>query len=899
MPWDRALQRGGAVVALLHVLHGVSPAAAATDPAWTIIEKTAPATVYAKPVSTRLNPTGRTITMSVPLKEGDASLGEIVVRIETDDTVLVPKAALVDKLTPLLAQADLERLHSLPPSNGQLSLAELAQAGFHMRFDPGQLELQFLPQVDQRAKGTISLGRQGGPLVSPNAAKPALFSAYLNIVAGAQYDWGASDPLAGFGIGRVSSSLDLEGVVRFYNIVLENEMTFDGNVDSTDCAVSSICTAQQSSGLKRRGTRVVYDLPDWTMRLQGGDAEVLGASFQSTPDILGVGIEKSPRKLRPGENTRPTGKSSFRIERPANVEVVVNGAVVQRMRLRPGNYDLADLPLGTGANEIQLIITDDTGETRTLAFTTFFDSNLLAQGYSEWAVLAGFPSYFDDNDRAYYFDQQFGTAFFRYGLTDSMTGEAHVQGDAQVVMGGLSLASVTPFGFLGVQGAVSDSLSGLGYAANLNYDLVNFGGLMSQVTGAHEALRLGAEYRSNGFRTPGDFLPAVTVSNLYPQNNYWLRLSGSYSTPVWNDIAMALAARYQFASKLDEALLSPYTLTGDRYGADITLSSPLTQYASGSLTLSYSNESYTITDTNAQAGADIRVMARLFIRPDEDTRITVNGDTLNKDAYVSATRSFGHGLGRWDTSIDVQQNGVGDTTNVSGSASYYGNRGEVSIGHDAGFEEVGWTGFTPANVEQRSTVRVGTSLVFADGKFGIGAPVRSNGFAIIYPHDSIADKAIAVGAGEDVRAHSDWLGNPVVTDIPAYTRSTIPIDVADLPIGYSLGTGALETNAPYRAGYALEVGSAYSVSAYGTLLKADGEPVALLTGVAFPADQPEKQIAVFTNGAGKFGAEGLAPGTWIIEMATEGAPTRFKFEVPKGTDGLYKVGTLTAAEPQP
>lgn len=890
------LRRGtaAAVVALVLAVHGALPAAAATDPGWTTIEKRLPETVYAKPVSTRLNPTGRAITMSVPLKDDSANLGEIVIRIEADDSVLVPKAALVDKMTPLLTQADLERLHSLPESNGQLSLAELAQAGFNMRFDPGQLVLQFLPQVDQRATGTIDLGRRRGPLVSPNAETPALFSAYLNIIAGTEYNWGTSEPLGGFGDARSSASLDLEGVVRFYNIVIENEMTFDGNVDSTDCAVSSICTAQQSSGLKRRGTRAVYDVPDWMMRLQGGDAEVLGTSFQSTPDLLGIGIEKSPRKLRPGENTRPTGKSSFRIERPADVQVVVNGAVVQRLRLRPGNYDLSDLPLGTGANEIQLVITDDTGETRSLAFTTFFDSNLLAQGYSEWAVMGGFPSYFDDNNRAYYYDQQFGTGFFRYGLTNEMTGEAHVQADAQVRMGGLSLAMVTPLGFLGVQGAVSQSLSGVGYAANLNYDLVNFGGLMSQMTGEHESLRLGAEYRSPEFRTPGDFLPVVTTGNLYPQNNYWLRLSGSYSTPLWNEVSATLGARYQLASTLDEALHSPYTLLGDRYGADVTLSSPLTDWASGSLTLSYSNESYTIQNTNEPSGSDVRVMARLFVRPDENTRITANGDSLNKDAYVSAYRSFGEGLGRWDTTVDVQQNGIGNTTNVSGSATYYGNRGEVRVGHNAGFEEVGWVGFSPASVEQRTSARVGTSIVFADGKFGVGQPVRGNGFAVIYPHDSIADKAISVGTGDNVRAHSDWLGNAVVTDVPAYTLGSIPIDVADLPIGYSLGTGVFETNAPYRAGYALEVGSAYSVSAYGTLLGADGEPVALLTGVAYPAGKPEKQIAIFTNGAGKFGAEGLAPGAWVIEMATENKPTRFEFEVPEGSDGLFKAGTLTA-----
>jgi len=132
----------------------------------------------------------------------------------------------------------------------------------------------------------------------------------------------------------------------------------------------------------------------------------------------------------------------------------------------------------------------------------------------------------------------------------------------------------------------------------------------------------------------------------------------------------------------------------------------------------------------------------------------------------------------------------------------------------------------------------------------------------------------------------------VIADIPAYTTSNVAIDVADLPVGYSLGTGAIETNAPYRAGYAVEIGSAYSVSAYGTLLLADGEPVALLTGIAFPADKPDKQVTIFTNASGKFGAEGLAPGKWVIEMATEGAPTRYEIEVPKGTDGLFKAGEL-------
>jgi hypothetical protein len=51
-------------------------------------------------------------------------------------------------------------------------------------------------------------------------------------------------------------------------------------------------------------------------------------------------------------------------------------------------------------------------------------------------------------------------------------------------------------------------------------------------------------------------------------------------------------------------------------------------------------------------------------------------------------------------------------------------------------------------------------------------------------------------------------------------------------------------------------------------------------------------VTVFTNQAGRFVAEGLAPGTWVIEMAADGQPTIYTIEVPQGTQGLLQVGVL-------
>ena len=114
----------------------------------------------------------------------------------------------------------------------------------------------------------------------------------------------------------------------------------------------------------------------------------------------------------------------------------------------------------------------------------------------------------------------------------------------------------------------------------------------------------------------------------------------------------------------------------------------------------------------------------------------------------------------------------------------------------------------------------------------------------------------------------------------------------ELAAGYSLGKGSFDVYAPYHAGYAFEVGSAYSVSAYGTLQDDKGEPIALLTGVATEQKDASKHVAVFTNAAGKFGADGLAPGRWVIEMDSDGPLSRFSLDIPKGTDGLFKAGVL-------
>ncbi|CAM9989139.1 unnamed protein product, partial [Phaeothamnion confervicola] len=578
------------------------------------------------------------------------------------------------------------------------------------------------------------------------------------------------------------------------------------------------------------------------------------------------------------------------------IDVLVNGAILQRLRLGPGNYNLSDLPLQAGANDIELVVTDDTGERRTLSFKSFHDVNLLREGKTEWAFTGGKPSFIRDNERVYRDNDWMGTGFLRYGMTDRLTAEVHAQADNYVAMGGAGIFASLPYGFASLHGSASQSSTGVGFSANASYDLINFSGILNALTGRRESLRFAADFRTAEFRTPGEF-QSTASGILFPQYNYALRLNSAYTVQLSDKVSATLSGRYQIGE--DRAYkTSPLTVSGNRYGVDLTVSSAFSSSISGSFSVGYSNDSFLRDFTNSQSErGDFRVGVRLNIRPSERTRIASGYDSLNNTMTTSASWYERRGTDRWDASADFGRYGYDDRATAGATVGYTGNRIETRLTHTAGVTGLGAQRNDAGLAEQRTSARVGAAIAFAGDKVAIGAPIRGNGFAIVDTHENIAGKPVTVGNRDTPRATSGILGPALVTDLPAYSPTSLAVDVDDLPLGYSLGQGTFDVNAPYRGGYALQVGSSYSVSAFGTLSLGDGEPVALLTGVAAPEGNAKKQVAIFTNAAGKFGADGLAPGRWVLDMATEGAPTRFIIEIPKGANGLVQLGTLKPAKP--
>lgn len=841
---------------------------------------------YAEPLSTRLNATGRVITMSVPLTDDGRPLGDISVQIDPDDAIAVGREPLLQAIGANINAPMRSRIEAVEAPSGYLTLAALREAGVDAVFDPASQELKISIAADDRPVGDIGLGLRQSLQASAQTQAPAKVSGYINFITGIDYAWDTpgSTPTG----GEASAHLDVESGLRVWDTVLENRVLYDGDVDTSVCPAGAICNFNHAAGVKRQMTRLIRDFPDENIRVSSGDVDPIGTGLQRRANIAGISVEKAPRKLSPLAVNAPFGSGNLRLERESNVEIRVNGVLVQTLHLRAGTYNWRDLPLSTGANDVEITAIDDLGQRRTQAVRTFYDDSLLAEGASEWAVAAGVPSYFIDDDRHYDLGGYAATGFLRYGLSDEITGLVHVQSDENVVMAGGGLASRTGWGVFSFETAASAGRLGSGAAANLNWDLINFGGWFA-ATG--ESLRVHSEIRSEGFHTPGEYLIDYD-SIIFPETNYWLRLDASYSLPVSDAVTASLSARYQFADP-GRVSCSQYAIDEDRYGADITLSRALATSSSASLTLGYSNESYLdYQDPDLRSDPEFRFAFHYYWHPDDKTSVAVGYDTLNRRPELSANRHGGDPNASWQTTINLQQDSLDERLTANGAINYQGNRGEIGVMQISSASRTGRYQYETTSADQRTLLRAGTAIAFADGHVAIGRPIRDGAFAIAYPHQSLADKEITAGADDSEVARSDLFGPALITGIPAYVPNSIPLAVSDLPIGYSLGSSTLDTLAPYKAGYSIQVGSSNSISAFGTLTNDRGEPISLQAGIAHPAGQETPSIPVFTNSAGRFGAEGLAPGEWSIDIEGDDGQTHYVFIVPEDTQGLFKVGTL-------
>ena len=180
----------------------------------------------------------------------------------------------------------------------------------------------------------------------------------------------------------------------------------------------------------------------WT----AGDVISDALSWSSSVRMGGISYGRD-FSLRPDLVTWPLPEFSGEAAIPTSVDLFVNGYRAGSTRLQPGPFTLTNLPYINGAGDAVLVTTDALGRQVSTTMPFYVTSDLLRQGLSDGAMTLGSlrRNYGIEN---FDYGPAAGSGSYRYGLTDWLTLEGHVEGAEELALGGAG--TIVKLGRLGV-----------------------------------------------------------------------------------------------------------------------------------------------------------------------------------------------------------------------------------------------------------------------------------------------------------------------------------------------------------------------------------------------------------------------------------------------------------------
>ncbi len=792
-----------------------------------------------------INPYNRDVAMTAPLAYNRRILGEVPVMLTKDDRLLADSEGFRALISPLLTEAARLELAQVLAGKSEFEPGALKPAGIEVEYDPAQLSLQVV-RIEAFKRLPEDLFR-GGRAEAPEQA-PEAFSAYLN--GDLAVDRRKS-------VGKVETpSIFLNGAVRYRNLVFESDITGQEDNSTGDYRID------------RRYARLVYDEPEDYRRWYLGDLDPEIRGSQGYVELGGLGVARQKRRFEAFRSNVLGGSRLLVLDDTAIVRVSRNGVFVREFRLDPGQYDLRNVPLDTGSNDVQVEIQERSGRRQQFNYSAYLDAIDLEPGDYEYGAYLGFrnvgafgsPRY-DSGDAAF-------TGYWRKAFLNRPSLGLGFQASSEVqTLTGQSQFILAKGSRLQVDGSASHSdQAGSGFALAVGFDhSVDSGDKGANWT-------LVAEYISENFAMLGSERGGNQTS---------LSISAGYSRRFSADWSATLSGAYHKSRAQD---------FNDSYSVSASTSYRISPQWSGQLGVEYRElGSPSLFGRKADG---FGVNAALIWTPRYNQRGEARYDSARNSGSLrfqqsseNRVGSFGYGL---NTFFD---DGPGS---ISGQVDYTANRFDVSLSHTL----LG-SSFSRLTDEEVTTLRVGSAIAFAGGHVAIGRRINDS-FAVVFPHESLRAGGVIVGQnleGGRYTARSGALGPALSNQLTAYVNQSVRYDARQAPPGYDVGDGVMRVRPSYRSGYAIQVGSAAFVSALGHLVGVDGKPIALASGRVRSLDDPKAAPEpFFTNSAGRFAIQGLEPGKRYRVELFDGPSRGFEFMPPKDSTGLVDLKVVTAPQ---
>ena len=779
-------------------------------------------------------PTPVLVPIQGPLLLDGHYLGDISGAVDGQGDGDIAAERLLELLTPLVSPDLSDSLRSQTLGRERVAMADLRSEEFSLTFDPLSLTFNASLAPRSRARRHVSFG--DATSIDPGSFdQPANFAAGANLSVAQRYSH-QDDRFSPLQAG-VDGFATWGG---FGGVTLTAGADYDGS--------------SQHGKWQRREVRLTKDIFSSAVRLTAGEFSPPIESFQGSRRFLGVSAARAYSTIRPFQNIRPAGRREFILDRASFVEVEINGVVVERLQLDAGPYSLADFPFAQGPNIVRLLVEDDTGRREVAVFDLFGGAGLLDPGVVDFGVSAGV---LEEGGELEYESTPAFSGFMRTGISEVLTVGANAQLTDERVQAGALATWGAPFGLVQLSTAASHGgpESRTGFIAAVDY------------------LRETVLFEDIDAR----FIVSLQATSRYFQSAF---AEGAENRERWRAAAQAVLRDGDYSLNLGGAFAKGRDAHPDQTDLTLALGRTFERFA---LNLTLGRRSFS-DDKPTENRIGLSLTARFGSR------------------WTGAARYESRDESR---EISLARSPTGRLNDISGTLRLAEDRNQQSLSADLRYINNRFDGQLVSNrlvssrpggpITQESLWRVSTFLGYADGTFALGRQSRE-GFVIASRHPTLRDSALALtdGGGEAV-ARAGWFGPALAPINRAYGLNRFVVVVDPLPPGYDLGAGVVSTFPGYGSGYRMVIGSDASRTVIGVLTGPDG-PMALISGSIEPVDGDVSGAPrlFFTNRAGRFVGDGLAPGRY--RMVVRGVPIA-EFVIRQEQEGVVDVGEVRSHGP--
>ncbi len=607
-------------------------------------------------------------------------------------------------------------------------------------------------------------------------------------------------------------------------------------------------------------TNLTLDLRDRLTSIVIGDVNATSDALGGAALVGGASVARN-FGLDPYFVFLPTQQLSGTALTPSTVDVYVNGQLVRRETLPPGQFTMQNLPVTSGSGQTQVVIRDAFGATQTVMSPYYLALGTLAKGLQDFSYNVGFTRQnYGTRGSSWNYGQPAFLFRHRFGLTNWLTVGARAEGTLHMLSGGPSLALRLPVGELGAAGAVSGQDRFAGGAALLSYSYV--GRLLN--------LQVGVRYQSKEYATlnlaPSSIPPlsALPLGVISPSHRQRLDLLASVARNIGRVANLSL--QYEATEWLDQGWTHRITFAANR---------TLMRWMYAFATVSNIYSSAWPVEYDTFVGLSFAPAERVTAgasRSDHSGGSSGHGGT--SQATLQQSLPLGPGFG-YRVVASQGENAVNEA-----NAQYQGAYGRI----EADYQHLGWgTG----NGGHASLTATG-GLVLIGGSAYLTRPVQDSYALIRVPgvggvHGTMSNQVMGT---------TDGKGDLLIPSLLHYYGNRIGIDDRDIPLDHDIGATERVIAPPYRGGVVVSFPVRRVQSVSGTVVIEDQGVTTLPTYGQIVVLVDQQRAVSPLDEAGNFYLENVPPGSYSAEVQYAAGVCTLPLDVPAVSAALVNVGTI-------